>query len=174
MPSRKPLLILLVGTVGSGKSTLARTLNRELGLVVVSNDRIRTSMFRCPTYSPAESASVYAEAMRELEEGVRRGCSVVYDGTNLTYGTRTQVEGRVGGVADVICVVFRTPEDVLKKRLDAREGVGASSPQPAGRKRWWDVHLELSANAEPVPPPYIVVDSTKPTRTLVRLIGRML
>lgn len=83
-----PRLVVVGGLIGTGKSTLARSLAQALGAAWLRTDEIRLAEFAAPRsgfgegrYAPRVSAQVYQRLIRRAEASVRRGHSVVCDGT---------------------------------------------------------------------------------------------
>jgi aminoglycoside phosphotransferase family enzyme/predicted kinase len=86
-----PRLIAVGGLIGTGKSTLARSLAESLGAVWLRSDEIRLTGFAHlrrdgqgfaeGLYAPRVSEQVYQRLIRRAEALVRRGRSVVCDGT---------------------------------------------------------------------------------------------
>jgi len=83
LPRQRPVAILLCGLPGSGKTWLAGLLRRRLGGVQLQTDRLRRELFPVRRYTPEESAAVYRELRRRAEEALRKGESVILDGTFL-------------------------------------------------------------------------------------------
>jgi predicted kinase len=76
---KQPVLIYLYGIPGSGKSMLAHNLANELGMVVVSADRLRYELFDEPRHDKTE-IQIISQLMNYMtEEFLRAGISVVYD-----------------------------------------------------------------------------------------------
>lgn len=89
----RPTLIVTAGLPGSGKSTLARALSHRLGALQLSTDVIRKrsaglaptararAAFGAGLYSSATTRQTYATLRRRASGWLRRGVSVVLDGT---------------------------------------------------------------------------------------------
>src|SRR5262249_60913041 len=84
---RSRVLVAMAGLPGSGKSTLAACLERELGAVVLSKDRVRAALFppRVLDYSAVQDeitmAAIYQAAAAILRAD--RGPAVGIYGQNL-------------------------------------------------------------------------------------------
>lgn len=86
-----PRLIVVGGLIGTGKSTLAKNLAEQLGAAVLRTDEIRLkefASFRKPgagfsqgLYAPAVSRQVYQRLIQRADSLLKRGFSVVCDGT---------------------------------------------------------------------------------------------
>jgi len=87
----RPRLIVVGGLIGTGKSTLASFLAGALGATWLRTDEIRRrefahrrrpqQRFRGGLYAPSVSERVYQRMIRRAEQAVRRGQSVICDGT---------------------------------------------------------------------------------------------
>ena len=83
LPRQRPVAILLSGLPGSGKTWLAGLLRHRLGGVHLQTDRLRRELFPVRRYTQEESAAVYRELRCRAEEALRKGESVILDGTFL-------------------------------------------------------------------------------------------
>lgn len=73
------MLIYMYGIPGSGKSLLSHNLSTELGMAVVSADRLRYELFDDPRHDKTE-IQIIAQLMNYMtEEFLKAGISVVYD-----------------------------------------------------------------------------------------------
>ena len=87
------LLILIGGGPGTGKSTLSRNLSDRIGAQVISTDDVRKRLqeegsltghigeLDSGLYSPENVSKVYDEVLRQADLLLRRGSSVILDGT---------------------------------------------------------------------------------------------
>ena len=86
-------LIIVGGGPGTGKTTLSTALAAQLGARVISTDDVRRQLqdygvvsgaagdLNTGLYSPENVAVVYDEVLRQAQEWLGRGCSVILDGT---------------------------------------------------------------------------------------------
>lgn len=76
---KQPVLIYLYGIPGCGKTLLSHHLANELGMVVVSADRLRYELFEDPRHDKTET-QIISQLMHYItEEFLKTGISVVYD-----------------------------------------------------------------------------------------------
>ena len=141
--STPPRLVVIGGLIGTGKSTLARQLAKALGAVWLRTDEIRLREFgHLPRprrrfaegrYAPHISALVYQRLIRRATTLIKRGRSVVCDGTFSKHEGREALRraaARYGASFYFFeCVV---PRAVALRRVAARYAAGTdfSEAQP--------------------------------------------
>ena len=151
----------MAGLPGSGKSTLAACLERELGAVVLSKDRVRAALFPPAVldYSEAQDDitmdAVYRAGAAILGADPRR--AVVLDGRTFLR------PGQVRSLLDLATPLGERPsiiecvcdEEVARGRLE-RDLAGGG--HPAGN-RTFGLYLSLKAAAVPIMAPHLVLDT---------------
>jgi uncharacterized protein len=137
-PDTKPCLWCVGGLIASGKSSLAHALASDLGLPIVSSDRLRKSLLGvAPThplrdgvfaghYSESATEGVYRELLRRAEATIACGRSVVVDASFRSAQERAAARA-VAARAQVpfVMIECRVPEAVSKTRL-AQRALGSS------------------------------------------------
>lgn len=115
---------LVCGLQGTGKSTVARMIAEATGAAHFRTDVIRRQMFEEPTYSEVEMQAVYDEMMRRVAGVTGEGKSVVLDATFKLRANRDWVREMVreSGLEVMVVLVDIADDEVVQKRLDAREG----------------------------------------------------
>jgi predicted kinase len=159
------VLVAMAGLPGSGKSTLAACLERELGAVVLSKDRVRAALFppRVLDYSAVQDevtmAAIYQAAAAVLRADPRR--AVVIDGR--TFLRPGQVPpllalsaslGETPRIIECVCA-----DEVARGRLDRDLAEGG---HPA-RNRTFALYLSLKAASEPIAVPHLALDTGRTT-----------
>ena len=86
-----PMVILVVGVPGSGKSFFARRFAETFGAPLVSEDKIRYTLFSNHTYEENEQAMVRQVADLMLDELFITGKTIVLDGGYNTKVARTDM-----------------------------------------------------------------------------------
>ena len=132
-------LVLVGGAPGTGKSTVGAGVADQLGMTLLSSDRVRKELAQL---SPATSAKadlgqgiytaestrqVYAELMRRAEMLVQMGESVVVDATWASEehrGAARQVADSC--TADLVQLRCEVPPQVAAHRLETRPAISAA------------------------------------------------
>jgi uncharacterized protein len=131
----KPVLVAVGGLSGSGKSTFARIaapgLGASPGAIILRSDEIRKRLWgagpleRLPpqAYAPEVSPRIYGRMMDEAKAALAAGRSVILDAVFLKPGEReaaADVARSAGAAFEGIWL--EAPADLLRRRIDAREG----------------------------------------------------
>ncbi len=167
----RPLLVATAGLPGSGKSSLAADLSNRQGMLVLSSDIARKRLAGYPPthrasasygeglYDPSMTRRTYAAMHREAALWLRRGVSVILDGS---YGDRHQrdlarrLAARSGARFQLIWVTC--PDDERKRRIDARLADAQRTSDAT-----WEISEEMRGRfSEPteLDPAELMVDST--------------
>lgn len=176
-----PALIVVCGLSGSGKSTIAEALAKELGLELLSSDRIRKELAGVPLwqhshdeygsglYSPAASEDTCRELLARADSSLAAGQSVIIDATCQKRRVRESLH-RLAANRGVPLYLFvaEAPEKIIRERLAerVRKGDGISD----GR---WEIYLRQRQEFEPIldsEGDKLVVDSSAPLHETVDLI----
>jgi aminoglycoside phosphotransferase family enzyme/predicted kinase len=129
----RPLLLVTMGLPATGKTTLAQAVAGRLGLVHLSSDVVRKQIvgvapgshgldaFGCGLYRRTMTRGTYARLLRKAAHWLRRGRSVVLDGTfgQPTYRVALRQLARRTG-AHLLVVVCRADEAIIRQRLSRR------------------------------------------------------
>ena len=75
----RPLIIMLLGLPGSGKSYTSGHIAELLGMALISEDKIRESLFDKPTFTKDENSVVTQMMVMMTEEYLALGLPVMYD-----------------------------------------------------------------------------------------------
>ena len=154
-----PRLVVIGGLIGSGKSTLAESLSQALGAVWLRSDEIRLTEFAHTRqrrgrgegfaeglYAPRISERVYQRIMQRTRNALRRGSSVVCDGTfSKAEGRETLRRIAAQSVASFHFIECVIPRAVALRRIAAR--LAAQRDISEARPEHYD---RLKAGVEPV------------------------
>ncbi|GAM10621.1 putative protein [Geobacter sp. OR-1] len=131
--SALPLTLIMVGgMIGSGKSTLARNLGRELGVEVLSTDRLRKELFNPMNirdqefaqgiYSQEVDVATYGEMLHRALGYLQSGKSVIVDATFRRVSDREEFRQGAAAAGAALCLIFTdASEEMILTRLSARE-----------------------------------------------------
>lgn len=147
----RPDLLVMSGLPASGKTTLALELASRLGLVYLSTDILRkrragmrpadpaTATFEAGLYQADITRSTYAALRREAGKWLRRGLSVVLDGTFGAPRERKLARGlALRNEAGLLLVVTQCDEPTARRRIEDRQGDPANVSDAT-----WDVYQRL-------------------------------
>ena len=116
-----PMIIEVVGLPGSGKSFFASQFASTFGAALVSQDKIRWTLFAHHTYSDNENAMVEQVADLMITELLRTKKTFVLDGGYNTAAARRTLAARAhrNGYR-VLTIVVQTDEPTSKRRATKR------------------------------------------------------
>jgi predicted kinase len=130
----KPVALAFMGRVGTGKSTLARHFEKSLGIKRFSTDRIRKSLAKLPLdertpasardelYSAKMSAQTYQTLMDKGADQLKKGKSVILDGTFSSASSRKRLKKILAPYdAPLLFIETQATDNVIKERLEARD-----------------------------------------------------
>jgi predicted kinase len=177
----RPVLVVVGGLMGTGKSSLAARLADGFGAELVSTDHIRQSLlgpsdapaqYGRGVYEPHMRNRIYEELLRQADVYLRKGRSVILDGTFLTreWRERAHVLGirHQAASAHVLCTC---PKDVAIARVRQRAEVGGSESEARA-----DLYDAQSAEFQPplAVEAVVKIDTTQPVARQLRLVGDQL
>lgn len=116
-----PMIIEVVGLPGAGKSFFANQFANTFGAALVSQDKIRWTLFAHHTYSDNENAMVEQVADLMITELLRTKKTFVLDGGHNTVAARhaLAVRARKNGYR-VLTIVVQTDEPTSRRRATKR------------------------------------------------------
>ena len=116
-----PMIIEVVGLPGSGKSFFANQFANTFGAAIVSQDKIRWTLFANHTYSDNENAMVDQVADLLITELLRTKKTFVLDGGYNTAASRHTLAARAhkNGYR-VLTIVVQTDEPTSRRRATKR------------------------------------------------------
>jgi predicted kinase len=169
-PQVEPAFIVLSGLPGTGKSFFCRKLAERLSFLILASDALRKVLFPSPQYSEHENKRLFSACHVLIEDLLRTGIPVIFDGTNLLEHHREylyRAAERAG--ARLILVWVEAPTEVVRERLLARER--AAVPQydsGAG----WEVYVRMKPRREKISRNHLVVDTSQDITAAVDRIVR--
>jgi predicted kinase len=117
-----PMIIEVVGLPGSGKSFFATQFANTFGSALVSEDKIRWTLFAHHTYSESENAMVKQVADLMITELLRSGKTFVCDGGYNSKITREELAARAKKAGfRVLTIVVQTDEPTAQRRAVKRD-----------------------------------------------------
>ncbi len=165
--STTPALILLSGLPGAGKTTFAQQLAAVLPFEHVESDAIRRALWPQPSYTPAESAVVFAKAEEQAARALGEGRHALVDSTNLTNQNRKRfIRLAERTNATLVSVRLTAPESTIRQRL--------SQPREGWSQADNAVYELMRGRPRPFTTPVIVVDTRFPLEPAIDLVLRMI
>jgi uncharacterized protein len=154
-------LVLVGGLPGTGKSTLSNALAEQLGMVVLSSDRVRKELhglaphqsaaapYQQGLYSPAATERTYTELLARAGHCLAQGESVVLD-ASWTHATHRAAAAELArsAHAELIALHCTAPPEVITQRL--RERTGSISDADETISRALAVHADPWPQAAPI------------------------
>lgn len=113
----RPAVIMLLGLPGSGKSYTSANISELLGMALVSEDKIRDSLFEETTLSEEENTVVMHTMIMMTEEYLRLGLPVMFDaGLNKIIERKTLREIARKYKADSLLIWLQIDQDTARLR----------------------------------------------------------
>ena len=117
-----PMIIQVVGLPGSGKSFFAVQFAATFGSAIVSEDKIRWTLFANHTYSDNENAMVEQVSDLLITELLRTGKTFVVDGMCNTQESREALAARAQKAGfRVLTIVVQADEPTARRRALKRD-----------------------------------------------------
>jgi predicted kinase len=124
------ILLITCGLQCSGKSTLAARLRDALGIDLVSSDEVRVRLLgnaKVQTANPLERYVVYYQTLQAARNALRRGRSVIVDGTFSKRVFRrsaycfAQEEGASVYIAQCVCNHYGLVQERYERRREQKK-----------------------------------------------------
>lgn len=118
MTFQNPILIIVFGLPGTGKTTFATELAKELTIVHLNTDMIRHKLGKSAQYDTQTKSLIYREMLMLTELQLKKGNSVIVDGTFYKKSLREQYENLANiYAAEVKRIEMRAAEAIVLERL---------------------------------------------------------
>jgi predicted kinase len=110
-------IFFTIGYPGSGKTTLAQKLAAKLGIDYLSADTLMAELFSAPVYDDNSRKIIIEESKYRVEDSIRSGKSVIFDGNINTRDRRQIVYDHAAKLkVTPIGIWVKTPLDIAKER----------------------------------------------------------
>lgn len=161
------MLVVFRGLPGTGKSHLVSALVRERpGFLVLSRDSLRAGMLPHPTFGQEEKNLVDDLIVAMTEFLLTRRLDVVIDGMALSSAHRVE---QFAHAAESRGAQFRLIQCVCAEKTALDRIARDSDAHPAG-DRGENLYVETRRRFEPVPHPFLTVDTDENTAFSLALI----
>ncbi|MFZ2125546.1 MAG: ATP-binding protein [Candidatus Saccharimonadales bacterium] len=116
----KPHLIVMVGIPGAGKSSFAKSFAAFFKAPLISHDRILQEIFDSPERTKKEEIITAGIAEYMLDETLKTGQTVVYDGLSNTRSSRAEIIKKAKNLGyETLLIWVQTDQATARKRLIA-------------------------------------------------------
>jgi aminoglycoside phosphotransferase family enzyme/predicted kinase len=172
-------LVLVGGVPGTGKTTLSNALAGELGMVVLSSDRVRKEVhgiaphqsaaapYQQGLYSPAATERTYTELLARAARCLAQGESVVLDASWTSAARRAAAAALARGThAELVALECTASPEVTAQRL--RQRVGSISDADEAISRAMAAHADPWPQAFPIPTGGSLAAAVAAAHTMVR------
>jgi predicted kinase len=169
-PQVEPPLIMVGGLPGTGKSFFCRKLAERLSFLILASDTLRKVLFPSPQYKEYENKRLFSACHVLIEELLRKGIPVIFDGTNLLEHHREyfyRAAERAG--ARLILVWVEAPTEVVRQRLLARKET--AMPQ-YDSEAGWEVYNKMRPRRQRISRNHLVVDTSQNITAVIDKIVR--
>jgi predicted kinase len=169
-PQVEPPLIMVGGLPGTGKSFFCSKLAERLSFLILASDTLRKVLFPSPQYKEYENKRLFSACHVLIEELLRKGIPVIFDGTNLLEHHREyfyRAAERAG--ARLILVWVEAPTEVVRQRLLARKET--AMPQ-CDSEAGWEVYNKMKPRREKISRNHLVVDTSQDIAAVIDKIVR--
>ncbi len=154
----KSFLVIFCGLMGSGKTYLSERLAFRMGVEIIRSDIVRKRMFNVSEnehrldkfgqgiYSLSATDRVYEELLRQAEQSMEQGASVILDAAFIDRDKRDQAQRlALKRDMDFLIVHCVAPEKIIEKRLKAR--IKDKSEPSDGR---WELYHAQEKSFQPI------------------------
>jgi len=134
----KPHLIITVGIPGSGKSFFAEHFADTFKAPIISFDQIRNKLFVAPLFSDEESESIDRTMDHMLNQVLKTGRTVVYEGNTGIRANRTRIAKKARDLGYEPLFIWVQTESLTAKKRAVKPVAG----KPIIDARQFDVILK--------------------------------
>ncbi len=106
--------IMMVGIPGSGKSHLAEKIAHEENGIIVSSDKIREELLE-NINEMRKNGIIFGEMLRRSVRALKKGCSVIYDATNIRSSERKSLLKKFDGYYKECYYIKVSLEEALRR-----------------------------------------------------------
>lgn len=152
---RDPQLIVVFGLPGSGKSTFAHKLGEAMEARVINSDIVRDDFLLRGNYANKAKEKVYAEMLKMAVAFIKKGNSVILDGTFYKEKLRRNVVNKARELHLIPHFIeVKADEDVIRDRISGKRKESDAD---------YDVYLTIRAQFEPLCSYHLIVHSDTET-----------
>ncbi len=115
------MVIIVFGLPGTGKSYFARHLSQEIDAVYLSTDEVRLHMKKQGRYDEKDKQLVYDRLEEMMSEHLKKGETVIIDGTFHEQRRRDQFSGKAHELRQPIFFIeMQSREETVKERVEQK------------------------------------------------------
>lgn len=170
--SSQPLFVFLSGVPGSGKSYLSNLISKQIPIVRLESDFVRTILFPTPRYTQNENRKLFKFCHSLIDQLLSKSLPVLFDATNLIESNREHLYHLAErNRAQLIIIRVTAPEHIIFNRLTQREsliGVGKKDNSNAG----WRIYKRMIKSSETIRRRHSVIDTSEDIDDIIRRLVR--
>ncbi len=161
------MLILICGLPGTGKSTLAKALTKKFHFIHFNTDIIRKKTLKRRTYSEKEKAHVYEMLFAETEKKLKKGKSIILDGTFYRDIKRKLAASLAKKYKTKFFIVeCILNENEIRKRIEKRVKIGTISEAD------FLVYKKVKKQFEPIKEKHLKIDCALPIVQRIKMVKK--
>lgn len=112
------MIILVFGLPGTGKTYFAEHLAEKLGVVHLNTDIVREKLHLKGSYDEKTKQQVYNELFKQVQMELKKGASLIVDGTFHLNRRREQLEKLSAEENNTMCCIeIKAEEKTVRRRL---------------------------------------------------------
>lgn len=117
----KPIMTMLCGLPASGKSALAEELEKSIGAVTFSSDKLREEMFG-DVNEQSKNDELFQELHKRIKDCLKSGKNATYDACNISSKRRRAFLQELNKIdCEKCCIVMATPYEQCLENNAARD-----------------------------------------------------
>ena len=166
MRIKKPILFTTLVFPGSGKTYFARRFAKQLGIVHLNSDKVRSELFKKPKYTPREHKAVFEEMDRRVEKLLSQGKSVIYDANHIKRAFRKKYQAMAKKYgARYLLMWFQVPINVA---------IGRTTRRKPFFNKWVVLRMRKATEPPTKSEPHVIIDGEKPYKEQVKALKKFL
>jgi len=117
-------LVMLIGIPASGKSTYADKLEKNLGYIIHSSDKLRQELYN-NIDTQDKNQELFEELHKRIKRDLNNGLNVAYDACSINFKKRIEFLKSIKHIKDIetIAILFATPYEQCLEQNKKRDRI---------------------------------------------------